>query len=187
MGIVALVLLIARSIGRRKEFAVRAALGASRWRLMRPLLVESTLLSCLGGLAGLILAFSLNSLLISFLPPASTPLRLAAVPDWRVLAFTFAVACSTGLLFGLFPAFSAGNTEAAPALKEEGCGMSTGASGIIRKALVGIQVALSILLLIAAGLFVKALQNLKLANTGLVTVASSPSRPRHHPASPKSA
>ena len=174
MGIVALVLLIARSIGRRKEFAVRAALGASRWRLMRPLLVESTLLSCLGDLAGLILAFSLNSLLISFLPPASTPRRLAAVPDWRVLAFTFAVACSTGLLFGLFSAFSAGNTEAAHALKEEGRGMSTGASGIIRKALVGIQVALSILLLIAAGLFVKALQNLKLANTGLVTVASSP-------------
>ncbi len=179
MGIVALVLLIActnianlliaRSIGRRKEFAVRAALGASRWRLMRPLLVESTLLSCLGGLAGLILAFSLNSLLISFLPPASTPLRLAAVPDWRVLAFTFAVACSTGLLFGLFPAFSAGNTDAAPALKEEGRGMSTGASGFVRKTLVGVQVALSILLLIAAGRFVKTLQNLKLANTGLVT------------------
>ncbi|MCX6612640.1 MAG: ABC transporter permease, partial [Acidobacteria bacterium] len=179
MGIVALVLLIActnvanlliaRSIVRRKEFAVRAALGASRWRLMRPLLVESTLLSCLGGGAGLALAYSLNSLLISFLPPANTPLRLSSTPDWRVLAFTFGIAFVTGILFGLFPAISAGNTDAAPALKEEGRGMSTGSSGFLRKALVGVQVALSILLLIAAGLFVRTLQNLKLANTGLVT------------------
>jgi len=179
MGIVGLVLLIActnvanlliaRSMGRRKEFAVRAALGASRWRLMRPLLVESTLLSCMGGAAGLVLAFGLNSLLISFLPPSTTPLRLAAVPDWRVLAFTFGVAFLTGLLFGLFPALSAGRTDAAPALKEEGRGMSTGSSGLVRKALVGVQVALSILLLIAAGLFVRTLQNLKFASTGLVT------------------
>jgi len=179
MGIVALVLLIActnvanlliaRSIGRRKEFAVRAALGASRWRLMRPLLVESTLLSCLGGGSGLVLAYSLNSLLISFLPPANTPLRLSSTPDWRVLIFTFGIAFVTGILFGLFPAISAGNTDAAPALKEEGRGMSTGSSGFVRKALVGIQVALSILLLIAAGLFMRTLQNLKLSNTGLVT------------------
>lgn len=179
MGIVGLVLLIActnvanlliaRSMGRRKEFAVRAALGASRWRLMRPLLVESTLLSSIGGAVGLILAFALNSLLISFLPPASTPLRLAAAPDWRVLAFTFGVALITGLLFGIFPALSAGRTDAAPALKEEGRGMSTGASGAVRKTLVGVQVALSILLLIAAGLFVRTLQNLKFASTGLVT------------------
>jgi predicted permease len=178
MGIVALVLLIActnvanlliaRSMGRRKEFAVRAALGASRWRLMRPLLVESTLLSCLGGGAGLVLAYSLNSLLISFLPPGNTPLRLSSTPDWRVLIFTFGIAFLTGILFGLFPAVSAGNTDAAPALKEEGRGMSTGSSGFVRKALVGVQVALSILLLIAAGLFVRTLQNLKLANTGLV-------------------
>jgi len=177
MGIVGLVLLIActnvanlliaRSMSRRREFAVRAALGASRWRLMRPLLVESTLLSLLGGGTGLILAFSLNSLLISFLPPGSSPLRLAAAPDWRILAFTFAVAFITDIVFGLFPAISADRADAAPALKEEGRGMSTGSSGLIRKTLVGVQVALSILLLIAAGLFVKTLQNLKLTNTGL--------------------
>ncbi len=179
MGIVGLVLmiactnvanlLIARATGRRKEFAVRAALGASRWRLMRPLLIESVMLSCAGGVCGLLLAFSLNSLLLTFLPAGVVPLRIAASPDWRVLGFTFLIACATGLLFGLFPALNAGGTDAAPALKEEGRGMSSGASSIIRKVLVGVQVALSILLLIAAGLFVSTLQNLKLADTGLKT------------------
>ena len=86
-----------------------------------------------------------------------------------MLGFTFLIACATGLLFGLFPAVNAGGTDAAPALKEEGRGMSSGASSIIRKVLVGVQVALSILLLIAAGLFVSTLQNLKLADTGLKT------------------
>ncbi len=160
-------LLIARSMARRKEFAVRAALGASRWRLMRPLLVESTVLSVAGGVAGLGLAFALNSLLLSLLPPGSSPMRLAAVPDWRVLAFTFAVALGTGIAFGLLPAIAAGRTDAAPALKAEGRGLSSGASSFIRKSLVGVQVALSIVLLIAAGLFVRTLQNLKLTDSGL--------------------
>lgn len=177
MGIVGLVLLIActnvanlliaRATGRRREFAVRAALGASRWRLMRPLLVESLVLSCVGGVCGLALAFGLNSLLLTFLPGGAVPLRIAATPDWRVLGFTFGVACATGLLFGLFPALHAGRSDAGPALKEEGRGMSSGASGLVRKLLVGVQVALSILLLIAAGLFVRTLQNLKLTDTGL--------------------
>ncbi|WP_031498349.1 ABC transporter permease [Bryobacter aggregatus] len=177
MGVVGLVLLIActnvanlliaRATGRRKEFAVRAALGASRWRLMRPLLVESLVLSCIGGICGLVLAYALNSLLLSFLPTGSTPLRIGAAPDWRVMAFTFGIACATGVLFGLFPAYNAGQTDAAPALKEEGRGMSTGSSGLVRKVLVGVQVALSILLLVAAGLFVRTLQNLKLTDTGL--------------------
>ncbi len=177
MGIVGLVLmiactnvanlLIARASGRRKEFAVRVALGASRWRLMRPLLVESVLLSCLGGTLGLLLAIGLNSLLISFMPPSITPYRVSAGLDLRVLGFTFGVACLTGVLFGLFPAFGVANTDAAPALKEEGRGMSAGGRAWIRKALVGVQVSLSILLLIAAGLFVRTLQNLKLADTGL--------------------
>ncbi len=177
MGIVGLVLLIActnvanlliaRASARRKEFAVRVALGASRWRLMRPLLVESVLLSCLGGALGLLLAVGLNSLLISFMPPSTTPYRVSAGLDLRVLGFTFGVACCTGILFGLFPAFGVANTDAAPALKEEGRGMSAGGRAWIRKTLVGVQVSLSILLLIAAGLFVRTLQNLKLADTGL--------------------
>jgi predicted permease len=190
MGIVALVLLIActnvanlliaRAAGRRKEFAVRVALGASRWRLMRPLLVESVLLSCLGGAAGLFLAFGLNSLLLQFLPPSTVPYRIAASLDYRVLAFTFGVACFTGVLFGLIPAFGVANTDAGPALKEEGRGMSSSGGAVLRKVLVGTQVALSILLLIAAGLFVRTLQNLKLADTGLelsrlVTFQTEPS------------
>ncbi len=191
MGIVGLVLLIActnvanlliaRASGRRKEFAVRVALGASRWRLMRPLLVESVLLSCLGGFLGLGLAFALNSLLLSFMPPSTSPYRVSAAIDWRVLAFTFAVAGGTGILFGLFPAFGVANTDAGPALKEEGRGMSSGGKAIVRKVLVGVQVSLSILLLIAAGLFVRTLQNLKLADTGLelnrlVTFQSEPAQ-----------
>lgn len=179
MGIVSLVLLIActnvanlliaRASGRRKEFAVRVALGANRWRLMRPLLIESVLLSCLGGALGLLLAVALNSLLLSFMPPSTTPYRVSAGLDLRVLAFTFGIALATGLLFGLFPALGVAHTDSAPALKEEGRGMSSGGRAWIRKALVGVQVALSILLLIAAGLFVRTLQNLKLAETGLQT------------------
>ncbi len=190
MGIVGLVLLIActnvanlliaRAAGRRKEFAVRVALGANRWRLMRPLLVESLLLSCLGGALGLGLAVGLNSLLLQFLPPSTVPYRIAAGLDLRVLAFTFGVACLTGLVFGLIPAFGVANTDAGPALKEEGRGMSSGGRALLRKVLVGVQVSLSILLLIAAGLFVRTLQNLKLADTGLevsrlVTFQAEPS------------
>lgn len=160
-------LLIARTSGRRKELAVRAALGATRWRLMRPLLVESLLLSLAGGLCGLGLAFSLNTLLLSFIPAGSSPLRLSANPDWRVMGFTFGVAILTGLVFGLLPAYGAGKADAAPALKEEGRGMSSGSGNVLRKALVGVQVALSIILLIAAGLFVRTLQNLKQSETGL--------------------
>lgn len=179
-------LLIARSLARRKEFAVRAALGASRWRLMRPLLVESTLLSLAGGLAGLLLAYGLNSLLLALMPTGASPLRLAATPDWRVLAFTFSVALVTGLTFGLLPALAAGRTDAAPALKAEGRGISSAASSLLRKSLVGVQVALSIVLLIAAGLFVRTLQNLQFADSGLkperlITFQTQPSLSGYSP------
>jgi predicted permease len=160
-------LLIARTSARRKELAVRAALGASRWRLMRPLLGESLMLSLAGGGCGLLLAFGLNQLLLSFIPAGSSSLRLSATPDWRVMGFTFCVAVVTGLIFGLLPAYGAGKADAAPALKEEGRGMSSGSGNLLRKALVGVQVALSIILLIGAGLFVRTLQNLKQSETGL--------------------
>lgn len=162
-------LLIARAMGRRKELAVRAALGASRWRLMRPLLIESTLLSLAGGVGGLGLAYALNSLLLSYLPVGQTPLRIEALPDWRVLGFSFGVALVTGMLFGLLPAWTAGRTDAGPALKEEGRSVSAGGSSWLRKGLVSAQVALSVLLLIAAGLFVRTLENLKATQSGLET------------------
>ncbi len=176
MGIVGMVLLIAcsnvanlliaRASGRRKELAVRAALGASRWRLARPLLVESLMLSCAGGVVGLALAYALDALLLSFLPTGNTPLMIEARPDFRIFGFTLGVAMLTGLLFGMVPALTAARADAAPALKEEGRGMSSG-SGFLRKALVGVQVALSVLLLIAAGLFVRSLMNLRNVDTGL--------------------
>ncbi|MDX2269617.1 MAG: ABC transporter permease [Bryobacter sp.] len=176
MGIVGLVLLmactnvanlqIARAMNKRKEFAVRVALGASRWRLMRPLLIDSLMLSLAGGIVGLGLAYALNSLLLGYLPVSTTPYRIAAL-DWRVLGFTFGVSTATGLLFGLLPALTASTTDAAPALKEESRGSSSGSGAFLRKVLVGVQVALSVLLLVSAGLFVRTLQNLKLADSGL--------------------
>jgi len=177
MGIVGMVLLIAcsnvanlliaRASGRRKEMAVRAALGASRWRLARPLLIESLMLSAVGGITGLILAYGIDSLLLGFVPTGASPLMLDPKPDWRFFGFTFAVAITTGILFGLFPALTAARADAAPALKEEGRGMSSAGTGLLRKTLVGVQVALSVLLLIAAGLFVRSLENLRNVDTGL--------------------
>ncbi len=176
MGIVGMVLLIAcsnvanllvaRASGRRREMAVRAALGASGWRLARPLLIESLLLSAIGGISGLILAYGLDALLISFLPSGDNPLLVDPKPDWRIFAFTFGVAAFTGLLFGLIPALTAARADAARALKEEGRGMSSN-SGLMRKTLVGVQIALSVMLLIAAGLFVRSLENLRMVDTGL--------------------
>ena len=161
-------LLLARSTARRKEIAVRLALGASRWQLIRLVLAESILLSLIGGTLGLLAANWANDALLAFTNPAgSQSLPLDTAPDLRVLLFTFSLSVLTGLIFGLAPALAATRPEVAPTLKDEGGAISgSGSSAWLRKSLVVAQVALSLLLLAAASLFLTTLHNLRNFNPG---------------------
>jgi predicted permease len=162
-------LLIARASARQKEIAVRLAMGASRARLVAQLVEESLLLSLAGGVLGIGLAVAMDKALIGFLPQGITPYTLSAAPDWRVLAFTLAVCVVTGLLFGLAPALQATRPELAGTLKDQAGGVVGGAGAGLRKALVLAQVALSLLLLIGAGLFLQSLRNLQGISPGFNT------------------
>jgi predicted permease len=158
-------LLMARAGGRRKEIALRLAVGAGRFRLVRQLMVESLLLAFLGGAMGILLAIWADRLLLSALPP-DVPLRLATTPDLRIFAFSFAVSLLTGVLFGLAPALQATRVDLHTALKQEGASVVGGGRGVARRMLVVAQVALSLLLLICAGLFLRTLGNLRNLNPG---------------------
>ena len=175
-------LLIARGFMRQKEIAVRLSLGSSRGRLVRQLLVESLVLSCMGGIAGLAIAFMLTRGMLSLVPAQQgRPLLITASPDPRILAFTFVLTLITGIIFGLLPALRASRTDPWTTLKDTmGSIAGTRGSLFLRKGLVTAQVALSFLLLFGAGLFVRSLQNLKTTDTGvaldnLVTFQLSPS------------
>jgi predicted permease len=180
MGIVALVLLIAcanvanlllaRARTRRKEIAIRMAIGAGRGRLVRQLLTESLLLAALGGGLGLWLAGPIGKILASFTPPVgrgfSTPVSLEGGLDTRVLAFTFCLSLLAGIIFGLAPALGASRASLVVALKdgaEDGAGLRRFNP---RKLLVVAQVALSFVVLIGAGLCVRSLQRLQSIDAG---------------------
>jgi putative ABC transport system permease protein len=175
MAIVAMVLLIAcanvanlllaRATARRKEFAVRLALGASRLRLVRQMLTESLLLVSLGGLLGLLFARWGSAFLVSFFATGRGRLFVNLPLDYRVLLFTAGVAFITGLVFGLAPALQATRIDPNPALKDS-AGTSTRSRLRLGKSLVVAQVALSLLLLVGAGLFVRTLHNLKSTDAG---------------------
>jgi predicted permease len=173
-------LLIARGFMRQKELAVRLSLGASRGRLVRQLLVESLVLSFIGGIIGLGLAVFLTRGLLALVPSEGQPLLITASPDWRILTFTLALTFGTGIIFGLLPALRASRPDPWTTLKDTvGSIAGTGGSLFLRKGLVTAQVALSFLLLFGAGLFVRSLQNLKTTETGvaldnLVTFQLSP-------------
>ena len=161
-------LLIARGFMRQKEMAVRLSLGASRGRLVKQLLVESLVLSCLGGLVGLGLAVVLTRGLLALVPSEGQPLLVSANPDGRILAFAMCLTFATGIVFGLLPALRASRPDPWTTLKDTvGSIAGTGGSLFLRKGLVTAQVALSFLLLFGAGLFVKSLQNLKTTDTGV--------------------
>jgi len=177
MGIVALVLLIAcgnvanlllvRAAGRQKEIAIRLALGAARPQIVRQLLVESVMLSLVGGVAGVGLAWLGSKALLGFLPQGSTPLGLSAAPDTRILLFNFAVALLTGLIFGLAPAMQSTRPDVGRTLKEQANAVAGAGHARLRKSLVVAQVTLSLLLLIAAGLFIRSLRNLRESGAGI--------------------
>jgi predicted permease len=174
-------LLIARAAARQKEMAMRVALGASRYRLVQQLLVESLMLATTGGALGLLLAAGMNRALMSFIPAGTTPLALSAAHDWQVFGFNIGVSFLTGILFGLAPAFQSSRADIAATLKDQAGAVVGGGSVRLRKTLVAAQVMLSLLLLIGAGLFVKTLKNLRDTNPGfriesLVTFKVDPPR-----------
>jgi putative ABC transport system permease protein len=153
-------LLLSRAAARQKEFAVRAALGASRGRLLRQLLTESLLLSAVGGLLGLVLSVVALRALVAF-APANIPRIAEAGIDPRVLAFTVLVSLVTGLLFGLAPALHAARTDLYEGVKEGGRGASGGAAqSRLRNLLVVSEVMLVFVLLIAAGLMLRSFRRL---------------------------
>jgi predicted permease len=162
-------LLLARATARQKEIAVRLALGSGRRRIISQLLVESLLLSLLAGIAGLFLAIWADKALIGFLPPSTVPLSISATPDWRIFGFNIAVSVLTGLVFGLVPALQSTRPDIAGTLKDQAGAVTGGSSAFTRKLLVVSQIALSLLLLISAGLFIRSLQNLKDLDPGFHT------------------
>jgi predicted permease len=180
MGIAGFVLLIAcanvaglqvaRAASRQKEIAVRLALGAGRLRVVRQLVVESMLLACLGGAAGLALSVFGSRFLLTFLPQGEQQLTISATPDWRVLGFTLAVAMTAGVLFGLLPALQSTKPSLAPVLKDQAGAVTGGGTAVrLRKLLVVTQVTLSLLLLIGAGLFIRTLRELRTLKPGFST------------------
>jgi predicted permease len=167
MGVVALVLLLAcvnmanlllaRATERRRELAIRLAVGASRARIVRQLVTESVLLSFAGGLGGLLLAAWINDLVASVKLPTDIALIFDLHLDWRVLTFALAVSLGTGIFFSLLPALQSSNPELVPALKDEAA-MAGFRRSRLRNSLVVAQVALSLVLLVCAGLVVRSLQ-----------------------------
>src|SRR5712692_2284647 len=177
MGVVGLVLLIAcvnlanlllaQAAKREKELSIRAALGAGRARLVRQLLTESTLLSLLGGAAGLLVAFWGRKLLWSFRPPFLPDGSIDLSFDGRVLGFTFLVSILTGLIFGIIPALKASSTDLNEVLKLGGRGGALGwTHNRMRSLLVISEIALALVALVGSGLFLRSMQNAQQFNPG---------------------
>ncbi len=161
-------LMLARASAREREIAIRLALGADRGRLIRQLLAETLLLTAIGAGAGVALAQGLSRYLVSFLTTSNNGLFIELAPDWRVLAFTAAVALLTCILFGLTPALRATRTAPAAAMRASGRGLTGDRERFgLRRLLVVTQVALSLVLLVGALLFVRTLRNLLTLDAGL--------------------
>jgi predicted permease len=156
--------LLARATARRREMAVRVSNGAARGRLIRQLLTETTLLFALGGVLGLALARMLTSLLVSLLPAFPVPVGLSVPLDHRVVAFSLVLSFVAAVIAGLAPALRASRSDVVSALKDEGS--STPERLWLRHAFVVSQVAFSLLLVVTAGLFVRALEDVSSVDPG---------------------
>jgi predicted permease len=165
-------MLLARAVSRRKEIAVRLALGASRFRLIRQLVTESVLLSLIAGAVGGLVTIWALGLVVAFMPPLPEGIRIALdfAPDWRVFAYTIAFSLLTGVLFGLAPALVGSRADVSPGLKDDAGGVTGGyRRSRTRSLLVVAQVALSVLMLISAGLSLRSLSNLRPTALGFST------------------
>jgi predicted permease len=160
-------LLLARATVRQREIAIRLAVGAARGRLIAQLVIETLMIAVLGGFVGIGVAWWGVRVLLTFFPKRAIPLQFDLTPDWRLLAFSFSVCLIVGLLCGIAPAVQTTRPDLTSALKNE-----FAAAGRIRfdlrRALVVLQVAASLLLLIGAGLFVRSLSNLRSLDPGFV-------------------
>lgn len=157
-------LLLARATTRQREIAVRTALGASRWRIIRQLLIESVILSLIGGSLGLLIArWGVDFILA--LSNNSIPRAQEIGIDWRVLVFTFVIAVLTGIIFGLIPAIQSSKLQLHETLKESGRSL-TGGKNWARNTLVVSEVAMTLILLIGAGLLIRSFYQLQNVNPG---------------------
>ena len=160
-------LMLARTGARQREIALRLALGASRRRLIRQLLTENVFLALVGAAIGLILAQVLGRVLVAFIANSENPVFLPLYPDMRVLLFTIGIALLTCLFFGVAPAVRAGRTDPGTVMKMSGRGITAGRQHfLLRRGLIVSQVALSLVLLVAALLFVQTFRNLVTLNPG---------------------
>ena len=160
-------LMLARAGARQREMALRLTLGASRLRLIRQLLAESLLLALIGATIGIALAQVLGRLLTAYIGSVQDPLFLPLYPDLRVLSFTFGVALATCVLFGVAPAIQAANADPGTVMKAAGRGLTAGRQRfLLRRGLIVSQVALSLVLLIAALLFIQTFRNLLALDAG---------------------
>ena len=163
-------LMLAKAASREREFCARIALGSSRGRIVRQILVEALVLAVMGGGLGLCLPFWTTGVLIHFIDRGAAHTALSATPDWRVLLFTFGTCIVTAILFGIAPALRGSRTEVAGALNASArtAGGATGGSNrFIPKALNVTQVTLSLVLLTVAGLLLRTLQNLRAQDIGM--------------------
>jgi len=159
-------LTLARGTAREREVAIRASIGAGRWRLVRQFLTENVLLSISGGVLGLVLGLALKKGLELSVPPFSLPREADVAIDWRVLLFTLALAIFTGIVFGLAPALQATRPNLAGCMKEGGRGATSGGRHKVRGALVVTEVALAFVLLTGAGLLIRSFFQMQHVDTG---------------------
>jgi putative ABC transport system permease protein len=162
-------LLLARASVRQREISIRAALGAGRWRIVRQLLTEAVLIGLLSAPLGIAIAWIGITLIDGAMPPDQVPYFIRWSLDARALVYTISISAATGIIFGLVPALQAVRVNLQSSLKEGGRGNAGGSRAIVRSTLVVVQVALSLVLLVGASLFVRSFMNLQTTEVGFDT------------------